>query len=106
VRGGRLVEAQRPGDRGEDLGRRVPIMALLEPGVVLGADPGQHGHLASLEAWDPAAAGLRDVRLGGREERAAGAQVLAEAACCHAASLRGRPDLELSLPGIATTENG
>jgi hypothetical protein len=84
VGGGRLVQPQRPGDRGQDLRRRMPVMALLEPGVVLRADPGQQRHLAPLEAGDPAPAGLGEARLRGRGELAAGAQILAEASCLHA----------------------
>ena len=55
----RLTHARRqaPGDRSQHLNRRVPIPSLLEPEVVLGADPGQHRDF--LAAQSRRAAALR-----------------------------------------------
>jgi hypothetical protein len=51
-----LVEAQRAGEGGEHGVRRVHTpTSLLEPGVVVGADPGEHGELLAPEAGHAAA---------------------------------------------------
>ena len=63
-------------------------MALLEPRVVLGADPGQQRYLAALEPGYPAGPGFREAHLARGYQGPPGPQILAEAACCHAESLR------------------
>src|SRR6201989_2963055 len=55
VGGGVLVELQRPGDGQQHLVRRVPVAALLQADVVVGADPGEEGDL--LAAQGPETAG-------------------------------------------------
>ncbi|GAA2749953.1 hypothetical protein GCM10009869_07780 [Amnibacterium kyonggiense] len=49
------VEGQRPDEARDDLRRRVPLAALLEPDVVLGADAGEQRDLLAAEARDAAA---------------------------------------------------
>lgn len=48
-----LVQQERPGERIEHLDGRVVRQALLQPGVVRPAHPGQLGHLLTAQAWYP-----------------------------------------------------
>lgn len=54
VIGCRLVEVQDPGQRLEDLDGGVAVAALLEPRVVVGADPGEHRDLFTPQPRDSA----------------------------------------------------
>jgi hypothetical protein len=56
VRGGIIVQLQSSCQRLEDLLGGMPVASLLEPYVVLGADPGQDGDLRAAQPGDPAAA--------------------------------------------------
>jgi hypothetical protein len=77
VRGGVLIELQRAGERVENLGGGVPVAALLQAHVVLGAYAGEHSDLGAPQTGNAAAR----VRLGeadvfGQDELASGPQVL------------------------------
>ena len=62
--------AQRAGERVQDQRRRVPVAALLEADVVLGADPGEHrqlraaqpGHAATVRSGMPTSSGRTSSR--------------------------------------------
>jgi hypothetical protein len=60
VSGGIVVEQQGAGDRIEYLPGGVMVTALLEPGVVLGADTGQPGNLIASQTSNAAAAAVGD----------------------------------------------
>lgn len=56
VGGGVLVELKRPGDGQQHLVGGVPVAALLQADVIVGADPGEEGDLLTAQARDPAVA--------------------------------------------------
>jgi hypothetical protein len=57
VGGGVSVELERTGEGIDDLRGGVVFAALLEPQVVVGADPGEHGQLFAPQPRNPSAAG-------------------------------------------------
>src|SRR5580704_5527366 len=78
VGGGVLLELQRPGDGQQHLVRRVPVAALLQADVVVGADPGEEGDLLAAQARDTAVALAGHSGGVGAHERSADAQVPAQ----------------------------
>src|SRR6201996_3173510 len=78
VGGGILVELQRPGDGQQHLVGRMPVAALLEADVVVGADPGEERDLLAPQARDPAVALAGHSRGVGARERSADAQIPAQ----------------------------
>ena len=52
-----FVELERAGEGVDDLGGGVVFAALLEPQVVVRADPGEHGQLFAPQPRNPSAAG-------------------------------------------------
>ena len=74
-----LIELQRPHDAFEDVFGDTVRVAALEAGVVLDADPRQHGHLFAAQALDPPVAAVdRELGVGGRDLRSARRQELAD----------------------------
>ena len=57
VRGGVFVELERTGEGVDDLRGRVVFAALLEPQVIVRADPSEHGQLFAPQPRNPSAAG-------------------------------------------------
>ena len=90
VGGGVRVQAQRASDRVEDLGGRVVIAALFQPGVVLGADAGQQRELVAPEAGDAAPPAVGDADLVRSDQFPAGPQVLPDAVYAHATTVGPR----------------
>ncbi len=78
MRGGVVVEAQRAGERVEHLLGRMRVAALLEPDVVVDADAGEQRELLAPQAGHPAPAQVGQSDVVGRDERAPGAEELAE----------------------------
>jgi len=62
-----LVEAQRLAQRGEHLGRRVGVAALLDPDQVVDAYTGQRGQLGPAQAGRAPTRALAQADLGWRQ---------------------------------------
>jgi hypothetical protein len=80
VLAGVRAESQGGAQGVDDLRRRGAFAPLFEPGVVVGADAGEHGDLLAPQAVDPPRAEVGQADVGGREARALGAEELAERA--------------------------
>jgi hypothetical protein len=78
VGGGVLVEPEGPGQRVQHLRRRAAVAALLEPGVVLGADSREHGQLVAPQAGHAPVTVVGQAGVGGADQLAPGLQVFAD----------------------------
>lgn len=78
-----LVEVQGPPEGVEDLGRRVPLVALLEAGVVVRAHRRQDGDLFSAQAAHPAYALLGQADVVRADRCASCPEEVAECPRCH-----------------------
>jgi len=58
-----VVQLQSVGDRGQDLGGGVPFASLLEPDVVVHAEPGQGGDLLATQPGDASSGRRRQADL-------------------------------------------
>src|SRR5690606_39388249 len=87
VRPAVVAEAERDAECLEDLRGRGSFASLLEPYVVVGADPGQRGDLLPAKTGHAAGAGHRQVRLGRRDTGATAAEVVPESGAGHEATV-------------------
>ena len=76
-------EAQRPGQRAEQLGRGLTAAALLEAYDVVHRHAGEHGHLFPAQAGGAAAGAVGDADLGRADRLAAAAQEVGELVTLH-----------------------
>ena len=76
-------EAQRPGQRAEQLGRRLAAAALLEADDVVDRHAGEHGHLFPAQAGGAPAGAVGDADLGRADRLAAAAQEVGELVTLH-----------------------
>jgi DNA-binding CsgD family transcriptional regulator len=92
------VQLQRPRQRVEDLLGRILVATLLQPQVILRADPGQYGQLLASQAPNTPARTGNQSDVFGSHLCAPGAQVVTErvALCGHPTSVK----LFLPIPGL------
>jgi hypothetical protein len=82
-----VVQPQGVGERAEHLGGGVAVAALLEPGEVLDADPGERGELGPAQAGGAAARPTREPDVGGGDSLPADTQEVAEFGVAHGPNL-------------------
>ncbi len=77
-------QAQRPGQRAEELGRGLAAAALLKAYDVVHRHTGEHGHLFPAQAGGTAAGALGETHLRRADRLAAAAQEVGELVTLHA----------------------
>jgi hypothetical protein len=108
-------EAQRPGQRAEQLGRRLTAAALLKAYDVVHRHAGEHGHLFPAQARGAAARAVGDADLRRADPLAAVAQEVGELVTLHGSMLprhgradpgSGSPMMNAPLPYAAARPQG
>jgi hypothetical protein len=94
-------EAQRPGQRAEQLGRGLTAAALFEAYDVVHRHAGERGHLFAAQAGGAAAGAVGDADLGRADRLAAAAQEVGELVTLHGPIVlaAGEPSQGAALPG-------